>query len=436
MLKSEAPLDFANGLSLELWAQIMSLLVSGVPEENAMRCSPERIFSQQASFYRLRLVCTRFNEVFWKYPDLCRGLVFRQQQADTLSPSLVAWLKRYHTSVQSMAAYCGNSAQIQLLAMLSSSKNNLRSVLVQNYLCGSLPSFAAFDHLTILEVVAPGVGLVDLSTLQLSKSLQTLVMQDGTFETKSLPPNLTYLFLARSKLTSYKGCSCVTSLTRLNLVHSSLLGLHTRGLSACHALEGLTCLESCITATDMQQYLMFNQTSFILPLGLSALTSLRCFDATITSTSTVTLDAFCELTFLQDLTVRARGASLWANSGLSRLSMLTSLRLLAHSANQNAGVQLFTEWLGMQALQVLDITCDYFSFGRDILGLVKLESLRQVNIKSAMPYDHKSFAFFAALVHGIAKNSCAQLCLNDVPMEQVLADGLQYCISDVVNNVA
>ena len=288
-------------------------------------------------------------------------------------------------------------------------------MLVQNYLCGSLPSFAAFDHLTVLEVVAPGDGLVDLSTLQLSKSLQTLVMQDGTFETKSLPPNLTYLFLARSKLTSYKGCSCVTSLTRLNLVNSSLLGLHSQGLSACHALEGLTCLESCITATDMQQYLMFNQTSFILPLGLSALTSLRCFDATIASISTVTLDAIYELTSLQDLTVHVRGASLLANDGLSRLSMLTSLRLLAYSANQNEGVQLFTGWLDMQALQVLYISCDWFSFGRDIVGLVKLESLTLVNIKSARPYDHKSFAFFAALAHGIAKHPCAQLCLNDVP---------------------
>ncbi len=224
----------------------------------------------------------------------------------------------------------------------------------------------------------------------------------------------------------------MTSLTRLNLVDSSLLGLHSQGLSACHALEGLTCLESCITATDMQQYLMFNQTSFILPLGLSALTSLRCFDATIASTSTVTLDAIYELTSLQDLTVCARGASLWANSGLSQLSMLTSLRLLTHYTNQNAGVQLFTEWLGMQALQALDITCGYFSFGCDILGLVKLESLRQVNIMHGRPYDHKSFAFFAALAHGIAKHPCAQLCLNGVPMEQILAEGLQYCINDVV----
>ena len=430
MLKSEATLDFANGLSLELWAQIMSLLMSGVPKGKLMRCSsPERMFSQQASFHRLRLVCKRFNEVFLKYPDLCRDLVFRQQQADTLSPSLVAWLKRYHTSVRLLAAYCGNSALVQLLEMLSSSKNNLQSVLVQNYLCGALPSFSAFDHLTVLEVVAPGDGPVDLSTLQLSKSLQALVMQDGTFETKSLPPNLTYLFLTRSKLTSYKTCSCVTSLIRLNLVDSSLLGLHSQGLLACHALDRLTCLESCISATDMQQFLMFNQTSFILPLGLSALTSLRCFDARIASISTVTLDAFYELTSLQDLTVCVHGASLSANNGLSRLSMLTSLRLLARPANPGVGVQLFTGWLGMQALQVLYISCDWFSFGRDIVGLVKLDSLRLVNIRSARPYDHKSFAFFAALAHGIAKHPCAQLYLNDVPVEQVLADGLQYCIS-------
>ncbi len=436
MPKSEAPQDFANGLSLELWAQIISLLLFGVAEETEMRfLSPNRTFSQQASFYRLRLVCKRFNEVFLEYPDLCRGLVFRQQQADTLSPSLVTWLKRYHASVQTLAAYRGNSALIQLLEMLSSSKNHLQSVLLQNHYCGPLPSFAPFDHLTTLEVVAPGDGPFDLSTLQFSKSLQTLIMEDGTFETESLPPNLTYLYLAGSKLTSYEGCSCVTSLSRLSLVHSSLLGLHSQGLLACHALERLTCLESCITAMDMQQLLMFNNNSFILPLGLSALTSLRCFDATIASTSTLTLDAFCELTSLQDLTVRVCGASLWANSGLSQLSMLTSLTLLACSANQNAGVQLVTEWLGMHALQVLDISCDYFSFGRDILGLVKLESLRQVNIMSGRPCDRKSFAFFAALAHGFAKHPCAQLRLNDVPVEEVLADGLQYCTSgfDVVS---
>ncbi len=280
--------------------------------------------------------------------------------------------------------------------------------------------------MTVLDVVAPGDGPFDLSTLQLSKSLQTLVMQDGTFETKSLPPNLTYLFLAKSKLTSHEGCSCVTSLTRLNLVDSSLLDLHSQGLLACHALERLTCLESCITAKDMRQSLTFNRNSFILPLGLSALTSLRCFEATIASTSIVTLYTFREITSLQDLTVRAHGASLWANSGLSQLSMLTRLRLLARSTNQNVGVQLFTEWLGMQALQVLDITCDYSSFGRAILGLVKLENLRLVNIMRGRPYDHKSFTFLAALAHGIAKHPCAQLRLNDGPVEEVLADGLHH----------
>ena len=87
-------MDFANDLSLELWAQIMSLVASGVPEENTKRLlSPKWIFSQQlrqqASFYRLRLVCNRFDEAFLEYPDLCRVLVFRQQQADTLSPGVV-----------------------------------------------------------------------------------------------------------------------------------------------------------------------------------------------------------------------------------------------------------------------------------------------------------------------------------------------------------
>jgi len=425
MLNSAVPEDIANGLSLEIRAQILCLLGSGVAEEtDLMYLSTKYTFSQQASFYRLRLVCKRFNDVFLEYPDLCRHLVFRQQQANTLNPSLVAWLKRYHTSVQTLAAYCGNSALIHLLDMLASNKNRLQSVLVQNYLGGPLPSFAPFAHLTTLEVVAPGDDIFDLSTLQLSKSLQTLIMQIGTFETQSLPPNLTYLYLAGSELMCYNNCSCVTSLTRLKLLgNSCLYGLHHQGL-ACHALEGLTCLESYVTAMDVDRSMIFNHNMFRMPLGLSALTSLRCFDATIATTSTLTLDAFCELTSLQDLKVHVRGASLWANSGVSQLSMLTSLTLLASAENKEVGVRFFMEWLGMQALQVLDISCDEFSFGSDILSLVKLESLRQVNIFSGRPYDDESAAFFAALVHGFAQHPCAQLCMYGVPVGEVLADGL------------
>ena len=91
----------------------------------------------------------------------------------------------------------------------------------------------------------------------------------------------------------------------------------------------------------------------------------------------LTLNAFCELTSLQDLKIHVRGGSLWANTGMSQLSMLTSLSLLASAGRKDVGVQIFMEWLGMQALQVLNITCDYFSFGRDILGLVNLKRLRQ-----------------------------------------------------------
>lgn len=83
----------------------------------------------------------------------------------------------------------------------------------------------------------------------------------------------------------------------------------------------------------------------------------------------------------------------------------------------------------MQALQVLNITCDYFSFGRNILGLVNLKRLRQVNIVSGRSNDNMTAAFFAALVHGFAQHPCAQLCVNGLPVGQVLADGLQYCTS-------
>jgi len=415
---------------VELWAQILSLLGSGVAEEiDLSNLSTKYTLGQQSSFHRLRLVCKRFNDVFLEYPDICRHLVFRQQQADTLNPNLVAWLKRYHTSVQTLTAYCCNSALIHLLDMLASNEYWLQSVLVQNHFRSSLPSFAPFAHLTTLEVVSPRDSFLDLSTLQLSNSLRTLVVQDGTFTTGSLPPNLTNLYVADSDVESYQHCSCVTSLMQLKLWNSTLCGLHQHGVLACHALEGLTCLESYVSAVHVSQELCFNINVFRMPLGLSALTSLRCFDAKIASTSTLTLNVFCELTSLQDLKIHVRGGSLWANTGMSQLSVLTSLSLLASAGRKDVGVQIFMEWLGMQALQVLNITCDYFSFGRDILGLVNLKRLRQVNIVSGRPNDNKTAAFFAALVHGVAQHPCAQLCMNGLPVGQVLADGLQYCTS-------
>ncbi len=182
---------------------------------------------------------------------------------------------------------------------------------------------------------------------------------------------------------------------------------------------------------DASQEMVFKNSMFVMPLGLSALASLRCFDAAIATTSTLSLDAFCELTSLQDLKVHVRGGSLWANTDMSQLSMLTSLSLLASARRKHVGVQIFMKWLGMQAVQVLNITCDYFSFGCDILGLVNLKTLRQVNIVNGRPNDNKTAAFFAALVHGVAQHPCAQMCMNGLPVGQVLADGLQYCTSSV-----
>lgn len=105
-------------------------------------------------------------------------------------------------------------------------------------------------------------------------------------------------------------------------------------------LSGKLCLSHARESGNM-----FQHYGFRMPLGLSALTSLRCFDAKIASTSTLTLNAFCELTSLQDLKIHVRGGSLFANTGMSQLSMLTSLSLLASAGRKDVGVQIFMEWL-------------------------------------------------------------------------------------------
>lgn len=64
----------------------------------------------------------------------------------------------------------------------------------------------------------------------------------------------------------------------------------------------------------------------------------------------------------------------------------TALQLeLLHCA---VAVSTFHEWLGMQAVQVLDVSCDLFMLGLQMLDLVTSERWRQVNMVGGHSYDN------------------------------------------------
>ncbi len=423
------PQDYASELSNELWAKVLSLTVSGVADESDMRfLSPKLCLSEQARFYRLRLVCKRFNDVFVEYPHLCRGVVLKEQYLDSLDTlrlaSLVAWLLRYCGLVRTLAAYGGTTLS-GILATMADQPSTLQTVLAQRCNNLAVQQLSRFDQLTTLELVTPMTNMLNVSPLQHSSSLQRLVMQNGSFNAQMLPPHLTSLHLAGSELTSARDCSCVTSLRKLKLSDSKLYGIHRQGLPACVALEGLTCLEGCISADAAyrSQSLMFanDVSDFQLPVGLSALTCLASLDATVATDQTLELLPFYQLTSLQDLSVHVRGADMIVNQGLSALSRLTSLTLLVSSEASDVEIIFGTDWTGMQ-LQVLDISCDLLNFGYRMLGLIKLPHLRQVNFVSGRPHNDYCVSMFAALVHGLATKSRVHLRMNGTSTSRILED--------------
>ena len=145
---------------------------------------------------------------------------------------------------------------------------------------------------------------------------------------------------------------------------------------------------------------------------MSVLTSLTSLDITVAMSGELDMSAFYNLRSLRDLSVHAQGADMLVPDGLSALTALTNLTLIASSQDSMGKMTFATRWDYMLALQTLDITCDLLYFGAEMLDLVDLSNLKRVNIISGMPANDYTTSIFAALVGLLATMSSAELQMN------------------------
>ena len=112
---------------------------------------------------------------------------------------------------------------------------------------------------------------------------QKLVLTEGLFTTTQLPPHLTNLTLGDASLTAAEQCGCVTSLKKLRLFESQLIGLHPDGIAACSAVAAL-CVQGQIHAgmghlrLDCSQNVLFT-----VPPGIPSLNKFEYLSLTIAS---------------------------------------------------------------------------------------------------------------------------------------------------------
>ena len=122
-------LDGEPQLPDEMWVNILFHLEGGVGDGLALRyCERNSLIEAQAEYYRLRLVCRKFDQGFRQQHQLCRGLAVPVSLSDQRLQSLESWLQEHGSFVQNLAAYCGSPGLDSAIDLLAGPPPKLASV--------------------------------------------------------------------------------------------------------------------------------------------------------------------------------------------------------------------------------------------------------------------------------------------------------------------
>ncbi len=416
MLGEQGPFG-APQLSDDIWAQILFHVEGGVGDGLALRYDePDSLYKAQAKYYRLRLVCRKFDQLFRHQGQLCRGLALPACITDEMLQNLGSWLREHSSYVRNLAAYCGSPGLDAALEALAGPPPKLASVFLCNCSISALNKLAVFTSLTSCELVEPQGSTLDLTPLQPLANLQKLILTEGMFTSTLLPPHLTNLTLTHASMTAAEQCSCVTSLKKLRLFASHLIGLHPEGVAACSAVEMLTCVQGQIYAGIGHFSLDCTQDApFKVPLGFSTLNNLKDLSLVIASTGAPLpfdaaqyghdLSCLQGLILLEKLCVRSTSEDVFVPSGVTALHKLSCLHLgVANEIGDDEhSVILDVDWAALQMLKSLHINAPTFVCQRSIVGLATVKQLAHVEWGLSAPYDAESTKCFAALMYKLAK---------------------------------
>ena len=352
-------------------------------------------------------------------------------RSQTTVPPQSPWLAA--ASVETLAAYCGSPCLEAALAQLLPPHTLIQDVFLSQASSLVVPLRSGLTSMTYCQVSTP-TGSIDLTPLQELTKLQKLHLSHGEFWAAGLPANLTNLTLEGAEVSiqhSPLGCSCVTSLRKLQVCHSYLQGLHPLGVLACSAVEHLQAVKSAITADEAEHLLMLADAVLevaYLPSGMSALRSLSSLTVTFGNPkdpmaredNVVHLGPLHALPQLQVLVVRSEGFSvdLWLPADLGALHNLTSLTLsapvwdehdiLAFDHSDFPVAQINVAWRHMHALQCLKVHNWHFSCSSSILDLTTLTHLSEVTFVNCTlvdtPVPESSVKYFSCLMDNVVRH--------------------------------
>lgn len=342
------------------------------------------LLSDQARFHQLKLVCSRFHQVFLGHPELSAEVILAEGNASNLMPSLSLWLRRFAKFVNTVTSFDISPYQEMVLGGLSCPESELAYAHLTGVSSSTLQGLAGFSllrrcHLNVFSDMTE--DSLDMQPLQFLACLSDLSLAKGRFCNLSVGSQLTNLHIVGSHVQCMKGPNHASSLKSLYCDCATLLDFHERGLSACIGLMKLALTESVFLAAMPEETLAVgSRVEFNISASMSNLTQLSRLSIELATRQPIDfcLDWVCNITSLVDLEVNVL-STCFVSDSLTLLLRLSSLKLSNLTTGRSS--RLFiggVPWVAMQALQRVELTGP-FEFDDGIIQLTTLQHLSSVS---------------------------------------------------------
>jgi len=391
--------NLVDQLPVELWKRIFDSIRPS-SKEFVNCCSHDRdrgskiaaLLSDQAHFHQLKLVCSRFYQVFLVHPELSAEIILAEGNASNLMPSLLLWLRRFAKFVYTVKSFDNSPYQEMVLGGLSCPESELAHAHLTGVSSATLHGLASFSslrrcHLNMSSDMPE--DSLDLQPLQFLACLSDLSLAMGMFFNLSVGSQLTNLHMIGSHVQCLQGPNHASSLKSLYCDYATLLDIHERGLSECIGLMKLALTETFILAAMPEETLAVGScVEFNISASMSDLTQLSSLSIELASRQPIhfLLDWVCDITSLVDLEVNVQSACLVSDS-LTLLSRLSSLKLSNLTTRSDERLLIGdVPWLAMQALQRIELTGP-LAFDDGIIQLTTLQHLSFVSFSGLYSKD-------------------------------------------------
>lgn len=226
-----------------------------------------KVATAQAHYHRLKLVCSKFKQVFQEHSELSDEIILAEGNRSHMVPNALVWLRQSGSAIRNFTAFYRGPIQDLVLAAMASSSPQLDYVHVSGPLKATLSGLLAFKSLKCCHLVKPAkaVSLYPLRSLQ---CLESLFLQSGTFNRLAIPCCVTSLIISRSTVNCAQDwCSInIMRLQSLAILSSKVSSLHDLGLLTCTLLHHLDLGACVVTAADpINEFAVGLQTTLCIP---------------------------------------------------------------------------------------------------------------------------------------------------------------------------